>query len=179
MTIPFSPAGHFTTGRNGKKPRIIVVHTMETPETKKRARLVWNWFAGKTAPQASAHYCVDATEVLQSVKDEDTAWAVGDFELNQCSLSIELAGSASQTSAQWADAYSEAELELTGKLCADLSKKYSIPVVRLTPADILAGKSGFCGHVDITVAKAVKGGHTDPGKNFPWMLFLSQVKSHL
>jgi len=179
MTIPFEQAEHFTIGRNGNKIRLIIIHTMETPETPKRARQVWNWFAGKSAPQASAHYMVDATDILQSVEDLDTAWAVGDFPLNCQSISIELSGSASQTPAQWADVYSKAELANAAKLCADLCKKYKIPAVKLSPADILAGKSGFAGHVDITVAKAVKGGHTDPGKSFPWVVFLAQVQSLL
>ena len=179
MTISFEQAEHFTVGRNGNKIKYIIIHTMETPETKGRAKQVWQWFAGKTAPQASAHYMVDATDILQSVEDLDTAWAVNDFPLNCQSISIELSGSASQTPAQWADAYSKAELANAAKLCADLAKKYKIPAVKLSPADILAGKSGFAGHVDITVAKAVKGGHTDPGKSFPWVLFLTQVQAHL
>jgi N-acetyl-anhydromuramyl-L-alanine amidase AmpD len=177
MTYPFNQAQSFTKGRGGKKIKLIVIHTMETPETPSRARQVWNWFAGKTAPHASAHYMVDNKEILQSVKDEDTAWAVADSLLNQTSISIEHAGQASQTTAQWNDAYSNAELKLSAKLSAELAKKYNIPAVKLSPADILAGKSGFCGHNDITAAKKIAGGHTDPGKNFPWDKYLKLVTS--
>jgi N-acetyl-anhydromuramyl-L-alanine amidase AmpD len=179
MTYKFIQAKHYTPGRGGKKPNLIVIHTMETPENEGRAAQVANWFAGATAPESSAHYMVDDKQVLQSVKDEDTAWAVGDFPLNQASLSIEHAGTASQTAAQWADAYSKAELELSASLAAELAHKWGIPAVKLTPADILAGKHGFCGHADITAAKKVAGGHTDPGVNFPWDLYLSAVKEKM
>jgi N-acetyl-anhydromuramyl-L-alanine amidase AmpD len=178
MTYPFAKAANFTKGRNGNKPHLIVVHTMETPESNGRAKQVAAWFAGKTAPKASAHYMVDNTSVVQSVLDEDTAWAVDDYELNQKSISIEHAGTASQSAGQWTDKYSSDELAASAKLSAGLAKKYNIPLVKLTPADILAGKAGFCGHVDITKAKKIAGGHTDPGPNFPWDKYLGLVKSN-
>ena len=172
MSYAFNQAKYYTKGRGKNKIRLIVVHTMETPESPSRAKQVWNWFAGTTAPHASAHYMVDNTDILQSVLDTDTAWAVDDFDLNQQSISIEHAGSASQNDGEWNDTYSNAELKLSAKLSAELAKKYNIPLVKLSPADILAGKSGFCGHIDITVAKKIAGGHTDPGKNFPIADFL-------
>lgn len=175
MTIPFEQATHYSVGRGIYKPRLIVIHTMQTPETISRAKQVWNWFMGKTAPQASAHYMIDDKSVFQSVKETDTAWAVDDWKLNQESISIELAGSASQTPAQWADRYSQAELKNAAQLCADIAKRWDIPIVKLSPADILAGKKGFCGHVDITVAKQIRGGHTDPGRAFPWTQFLGMI----
>lgn len=166
---------NFTSGRGGHKIRLIVIHTMECGETAGKAKQVWNWFRGKTSPKASAHYMVDNREVFQLISDDDTAWAVDDFELNQQSISIELAGSASQSTAQWADGYSTAELKVAATLASTLAKKYGIPAIKLSPADIIAGKSGFCGHADITVAKKVKGGHTDPGRFFPWVTFLSKI----
>ena len=166
---------NFTPGRGGHKIRLIVIHTMECGETTGKAKQVLNWFMGKTSPKASAHYMTDNKEVFQLISDDDTAWAVDDYELNQQSISIELAGSASQTPAQWSDSYSASELDVVAKLASELAKKYAIPVIKLSPADIIAGKSGFCGHADITVAKKVKGGHTDPGKNYPWVTFLSKI----
>jgi N-acetyl-anhydromuramyl-L-alanine amidase AmpD len=177
VTYPFIGAKHFTPGRNNNKIRLIVVHTMETPENRGRAYQVAQWFAGPSSPQASAHYMVDNAEVFQSVKDTDTAWAVDDFELNQQSISIEHAGEAAQTPADWQDAYSQAELSMSATLAAQLAKEYNIPIVKLSPADILAGKAGFCGHIDITEAKKIVGGHTDPGTNFPWTEYLAKVQS--
>ena len=167
---------NFTPGRGGHKIRLIVIHTMECGETTGKAKQVLNWFKGKTSPKASAHYMTDNKEVFQLISDDDTAWAVDDYELNQQSISIELAGSASQTPAQWSDSYSVSELAVVAKLASTLAKKYGIPAIKLSPADIIAGKSGFCGHADITVAKKVKGGHTDPGRGFVWDKFITLVK---
>ena len=176
MTYPFIQAAHFTKGRGSKPVRMIVLHTMETPETKGRARQVANWFAGATAPQASAHYCVDDKEIIKSVQEADTAWAVDDYDLNQQSISIELAGQASQTAAQWADFYSKGELIHLTELCRGLMAQYKIPAIHLTTAQILDGKSaGFAYHHDITIAKKIAGGHTDPGKNFPLADFLRSL----
>ena len=118
----------------------------------------------------------DATCIDQSVKLSDTAWAVGDYDLNQRSVSIELAGEASQTPVQWADFYSKAELTQAAKLTAQLCKELSIPVRKVSPNDIARGISGIAGHLDVTLAKKIYGGHWDPGKNFPWNHFIAEVK---
>ena len=177
MTIQYIGAKHFTKGRGGNKPRLIVVHTMETPENRGRAYQVAQWFAGPHSPDASAHYMVDDAEVYMSVREEDTAWAVNDFTLNQCSISIEHAGVAAQTSQEWQDNYSKHELANSARLAADIAKRWGIPAIKLSPADILAGKAGFCGHNDISTAKKVAGGHSDPGLNFPWDDYLKQVNA--
>jgi len=177
ISYPFLQAKYYTTGRGGNKVSWIFIHTMETPETPSRAKQVWQWFAGKTAPQASAHYMVDATSIEQSIKLADTAWAVDDYYTNQKSVSIETSGQASQTPAQWADAYSTAELHLEAKLTAQLCKFYGIPVRKATPSDIQKGIPGIAGHLDVTLAKGIKGGHTDPGLNFPWSRFISLVEA--
>jgi hypothetical protein len=52
----------------------------------------------------------------------------------------------------------------------------SIPIVKLSPADVKAGKAGVCGHVDYTLATG-DGTHTDPGPNFPWDIVISRARS--
>ena len=179
MSYPIITSKHFTVGRNNIKPRLIVIHTMETPENRGRAYQVATWFAGPSSPQASAHYCVDDAEVYNTVLEANTAWAVGDFKFNEASISIEHAGSASQTPAQWDDDYSNAELKVSAKLAAEIAKRYNIPLIHLTAGEVNDGKSGFIGHVDITTAQKIKGGHTDPGPNFPWAKYLALVKENL
>ena len=178
MKVPFIGAKKFTVGRKGKKVRLIVIHTMETPESTGRAKQVARWFAGPTSPEASAHYCVDDRDVVLTVKETDTAWAVGQYDINQQSISIELAGKASQTSLQWKDKYSSDMLYNAAKLVAELCNKYNIPVKKLPPSSVKMG-SGIIGHVDVTTAYGIKGGHTDPGKNFPWTDFIKMVESEL
>ena len=176
MNVPKITAAHYSKGRGGHKPRLIVIHTMETPESPARAKQVATWFAGHTAPQASAHYCVDDKQIYECVDEADTAWAVDDFDLNQQSISIELAGSASQTFPQWNDLYSHNQMILVVALVADIAKRNAIPLARVSGIDILT-KSGICGHVDITMAKAIKGGHTDPGKNYPYTALIERAKA--
>lgn len=175
MKIPFIQAKNYSKGRGGKKVRLIVIHTMETPETTGRAKQVTQWFAGKTAPDASAHYMIDNNFVFNGVKDTDTAWACAESNTNKSSISIELAGQSSQNATQWKDTYSKDMLGIAAKLVANLCFKYDIPVKKLPYSQVKNG-SGIIGHVDVTKAFAIKGGHTDPGKNFPWVDFIAQVE---
>ena len=176
MNIPFIKSKNFTKGRNGRPVRLIVIHTMETPETVGRAKQVANWFKGSTAPDASAHYCIDNKDIISTVAETDTAWAVGVSEVNQISISLELAGQASQSKIQWQDQYSTAVLTNAARLTAFLCNKYNIPVVKLNPMQVKLGK-GIIGHNTVTAAYQVKGGHSDPGNNFPWVDFIKLVES--
>ena len=173
----FLQARHYSTGRQGRRPSLIVLHTMEAPESNGRAKQVATWFAGPTAPDSSSHYTVDNRDVWACVREADTAWAVGEWERNTESISIELAGYASQNIGQWHDAYSAAELRLAAKLVVDIATRWRIPLRRVSPFDLHQGASGICGHVDITTAYKVPGGHTDPWPRFPWPEFMQLVIS--
>lgn len=154
---------------------IIVIHTMEAAEKPDTAEAVANWFAGPTAPRASAHYCIDSNSIVQCVRDHDVAWhAPG---ANHNGLGFEHAGRAAQRASDWSDGYSTAELLRSAELAADKCMKYGIPIRRLTPAEIRAGKKGFAGHIDVTHAFPDRGSHTDPGPNFPWPRYLRYVRA--
>ena len=173
--IDFIQAKNFSPGRGNRKIRLIAWHTMEARETTGKALQVARWFQGKTPPKASAHYMVDNKKIIQTVREKDTAWSLGNFYYNQISINFELAGYASQSIGQWSDQYSIAELELAAKLAADIGRRYNIPPVHLTIPQILAGHSGHVGHADITKAAKIYGGHTDPGKYFPWNSLMKKV----
>jgi N-acetyl-anhydromuramyl-L-alanine amidase AmpD len=171
MPYPFIQARNFTKATR-RSIDLIVIHTMEAPEKPETAENVARWFAGRTAPRASAHYCVDADSVVQCVRDQDVAWhAPG---ANHNGIGIEHAGTARQTSADWSDDYSSRMLALSARLTAELCRKYAIPAVRLGPAQLRAGKRGVTGHIDCTRAFGV-GSHWDPGPNFPWARFVDAV----
>lgn len=176
--LTFIKSAKSTNGRAGKRVRLIVIHTAETPETPKRALQVANWFAGKTSPDASAHFMVDNKTIINMVDIKNTAWACGVTAINQASVSIELAGSASQSKLDWKDPYSLAELDLAAALVAELCIQFNIPAVHLGTGLVKTGR-GIIGHNDVTVAYSVKGGHSDPGKNFPWIYFIKLVNSNL
>lgn len=176
--IAFVQARSFNRLAN-KKNTLIVIHDMEYPETMQAAESVAAWFAGASAPQASAHYCIDADSVVQCVRDEDVAWhtpgKIGDY-LNNFSLGLEHAGYAKQTATDWADEFSTAMLLRSAQLVATLCHTYSIPPVRLSAADLKAGKlTGITGHADCTTATG-SGTHWDPGPNFPWDWYIEQVQ---
>jgi N-acetyl-anhydromuramyl-L-alanine amidase AmpD len=173
-SIPFVAARNFTRGREGSEISLVVIHTMEAPEKVGTARAVANWFAGPTAPQASAHYCVDANEVIQCVREEDVAWAAPGA--NRTGIHLEHAGFANQKLADWNDKYSESTLRRSAALVAAICARYRITIRKLSPADLIAGARGLCGHVDVTNAFH-KSDHTDPGPNFPWDDYIELVRA--
>ncbi len=177
LAYPFIRAANYNIASR-TDVRLIVIHTMESAEKPGTARAVAQWFAGKTAPKSSAHFCVDRSEVIQCVSLKDIAWhAPG---ANRTGVGIELAGRAKQSAVDWADDASRETLDLAGPLCAGIAELYRIPVRRLLPTEIRAGERGFCGHNDVTKAFPEKGsGHWDPGPNFPWEAFLARVSAAL
>jgi N-acetyl-anhydromuramyl-L-alanine amidase AmpD len=174
-TIPFVQARNFTRGRTNAID-VLVIHTMESPEKPDTAESVANWFAGATAPQASAHYCIDSNSVVQCVHDTDVAWhAPG---ANHNGLGFEHAGRAAQSSHDWRDEYSQAMLEISAELVAQKCAEHHIPVVWLQPADLRAGRRGITGHVQVSDAFH-RSDHRDPGTSFPIEEYLERVKRHM
>lgn len=170
----FIQAKNFTRGRFGSPVMLVVLHTMEVPEKPNKARQIAQWFAGATAPQASAHFCVDDMEIVQCVAESDTAWAAPGANRN--GVHIEQAGRAGQTAAEWADPFSESMLRRSAALTADLCRRHGVPIKRLNAEEVKAGAKGICGHVDVTKAfPALKGTHWDPGPAFPWAHFIELV----
>src|SRR5580765_5605799 len=127
-TIAFIQARNYTKGRTHNID-LLVIHTMESPEKPDTAEAVANWFAGATAPQASAHYCIDNNSIVQCDKDTDVAWhAPG---ANHNGLGFEHAGRAAQSAADWSDDYSDTMLRLSAELIARKCTEYGIPAVFL------------------------------------------------
>jgi N-acetyl-anhydromuramyl-L-alanine amidase AmpD len=174
-TIPFVQARNYTRGRSNAID-VLVIHTMESPEKPDTAESVADWFAGSTAPQASAHYCIDENSIVQCVRDEDVAWhAPG---ANHNGLGFEHAGRAAQTAHDWSDDYSVGCLELSAELVARKCEEHHIPVVWLQPADLRAGRRGITGHVQVSDAFK-RSDHRDPGTSFPVQRYLALVRAHM
>lgn len=169
-------AKNFTASKRDRVS-VVVVHTAECQERAGSALAVATYFAGPNAPKASAHYTVDADEVVQSVAERDVAWHAND--VNGYSIGIEHAGTAAQTPEQWADSYSIAMLERSAELVAGICLRWEIPARWLTPAELKAGEAGICGHADVNAAFRGGKGHWDPGPNFPRAWYVERVADRL
>ncbi len=163
------------SGRQSKV-RLIVIHTMEVDENGANvAESVARQFANP-ARKASAHICVDVDSEVRCVADADTAWAAPGA--NADGLQIELAGRASQTTGDWADAASQAILERAAQRVAIWCRDHGIPVRQLSDAELAAGASGIIGHAAASRVYK-KSSHWDPGTSFPWESFLARVNAIL
>ena len=145
---------------------------MEAQETEGRARACAEYFQNPDRI-GSSHVTVDDKEVIQCVKDNnEAAGAVG---ANKRGVHIEIPGFAVQTPGQWADVYSAAAVDNAADVAAQYCLKYEIPVKHLTNDELRAGEKGIVGHFQVS-AVFPGTGHTDPGPNFPWDRFMSQVQ---
>ncbi len=174
--MQFIPARNFTRVEGKRDIDLVVIHTMESPESLSTAENVAFWFAGSTAPQASAHYLVDANSVVQGVLEKDVAWAAPGANHN--GIQIELAGRAGQGKVGWDDPYSKMMLHLAALLTADICKRYEIPARRVFSNGLILGTRGITGHANVSAAFH-KSDHQDPGPTFPWDAFLAEVNKIL
>jgi len=174
MQIQFVPARWFTIAHR-ERVDWICVHSTEGPCLDGRA------MAGALAHQrgerkASAHYFVDPSNIVQCVHESDVAWHCPGA--NRRGIGIEHCASGLGEivpCTDWDSPEAQSMLQLSAGLVVEVARRWAIPLVRLTPADILAHKRGIFGHEDATKAFTTVGGHRDPGKNFPWQTYLSYI----
>ncbi|ERL15963.1 MAG: peptidoglycan recognition family protein [Atopobium minutum] len=106
----------YSNGRGGKKPEYIVVHYTASQAS---ARNNCIYFSGGNR-NASAHFFLDGSgTIYQSVAEGDTAWAVGNFDFNQRSISIETVSDGRD--------FTSAEIAELSYLVQHLMNKYGIP----------------------------------------------------
>jgi hypothetical protein len=173
--LQFVQALKYAKGRPDGPPLWIVVHDMEASETRTRAEATANYFA--TLPDGrsvSSHYTADSDSVVQCVRLGDVAFTVGNRPGNYRGINWEFSGFAAQTRAQWLDPFGVAMFALAAPYIRDDAKKYGIPLVRRTVAELRARMPGVTSHNDLRLAFG-NTTHTDPGPNFPWDYFMDLI----
>jgi N-acetyl-anhydromuramyl-L-alanine amidase AmpD len=168
--IQFLQAKHYRKGPRAKVDW-VVIHTAEIGESLAGAEALMRVCA--TNPRvASWHYAADADSITQSVEEKDIAFhAPG---ASHAAIGIELSGRAKQTAEEWDDDFSTRMLDRVAQLVADICRRWTIPIRKLEPDELLAGERGICGHVDCSKAWK-KSSHWDPGPGFPWERFIEMV----
>ena len=94
MNIIFKPIKYNFTRNPNRKIEYIVIHDTGNPRAGANAERHYIYFNGGNRG-ASAHFFVDDKEIIQTVRDSDVAWGVGDGEgrygiTNTNSLNIEM-----------------------------------------------------------------------------------------
>ena len=171
MAYPFVESPN-ATETPGRAIDLVVMHTMEIRERAGAAAICARWFASPVS-KVSAHYCVDALEIVQCVREKDVAWHARGANMH--SIGVELAGFAAQSERDWADDYSTSVLTRASRLVADLCLRWRIPPRWLVAGDLLAGRRGITGHSEVSRAYG-KSDHWDPGPGFPVASFLDRVR---
>jgi N-acetyl-anhydromuramyl-L-alanine amidase AmpD len=170
---PFVQAKYYQPFPAQRAVRLIVIHDMEYDEVMTAAEDVAKYFS--TMPdgrKASAHVCVDPNSIVQCVHDHDIAY--GAPGANSDGIQIELAGVQRQTRAQWMDDYSDGVILRAADVVAQYLVKYDLPCLHLTDDQLADGKQGIVGHDQVSRVYH-KSDHTDPGPNFPWDVFMTDV----
>lgn len=185
--MTFIQAAHHSSGSNLPPTRVVIHATcpeLGFPKASAKGRAVSTArYFQSAASGGSAHYVVDVGETVQCLGENVIAWHAPP---NAHSLGIEIcADGGSATSfknpsvrysrAQWLSPQVWPAVLRAAALTRQMCQKYDIPMVKLTPADLKAGKKGICGHVDVTNAFH-RSDHDDPGPDFPWVEFIAAVK---
>lgn len=175
------PAGHadtrpWYTTRNRCQhgidgPHLIVIHTPETLEDfvapHDEAERVAAYGANTT--RASWHATIDADSTIPMLPSSYTAWHVRGY--NRCAIGYEIGAKATS----WTRAptrWVEGVLARAAAYAAVDAKRYRIPPVMLSRAEVDRGGYGFIGHGPLD-----PGRRTDPGQSFPWTPFLNQTRA--
>lgn len=172
----------FTAGDNANPTRVVIHATCpnvgySAASAPGAAHGTALYFASPAAG-GSAHYVCGVDGEEHCVPDDTIAYHAPP---NAHSLGIEITAEGGQyprnyTREQWTSPQVWPAVQRAAARCRDLCQRYGIPMVKLSPADLLAGKHGICGHVDVSQAWH-QSTHSDPGPNFPWDLFMAEVSN--
>lgn len=148
--------------------KIIIVHSTENaPGTPSRNILDYQ----VRTQSGSYHRLVDSSGRITLANTDDwQVWATGN-KGNDIALHVSCVARAAMTREQWLA--QPKMLEGVARVIAHWSKKYQIPLVKLSRAELGAGKHGVAGHLEAQVWGNTD--HWDPGYHFPYDVVLRRA----
>ena len=151
----------------------IIIHvTVNAPGTP--AENVANY---QISSQSGSYHELTDTTIKHLIENTDDwfTWSSGNYG-NDVGLHRSFVLWGTETRVQWLQY--DRMLREAAKRDAEWCRKYNIPPVKLSAADLRAGKKGFAGHLETGQAW---GGtdHVDPGTGFPWDIYLGYVRDYL
>lgn len=148
--------------------KVIIVHTTENvPGTPSRNILDYQ----VRSRSGSYHRLVDSTGKITLANTDDwQTWSTGN-KGNDIALHVSCVAQAKMTREQWLA--QPKMLEGVARVIAHWSKKYQIPLVKLSRAELGAGKHGVAGHLEAQVWGNTT--HWDPGYHFPYDVVLKRA----
>jgi peptidoglycan hydrolase-like protein with peptidoglycan-binding domain len=158
LTRVWLPSPNYSGG--GTK-RLLVLHTTEGFTGSNGAYDCAVYFSGNVG--ASSQVCIDNNrgKIYECVSRSNGAWTQCNY--NSVSVSAEQCGYASWSRDYWLSSKSNL-LHNTADWLAEESKKFGIPLVKLSSGSAQGSGRGVCYHSDLGGTGC---GHSDPGSNYP------------
>ena len=148
--------------------KVVVVHTTESALGTSSRNIVDYQVRTQSG---SYHRLVDATgKITMANTDDWQTWSTGN-KGNDIALHVSCVAQAKMTREQWLA--QPKMLEGVARVIAHWSKKYQIPLVKLSRAELGAGKHGVAGHLEAQVWGNTD--HWDPGYHFPYDVVLRRA----
>jgi len=158
--------------------RQIVVHVNVGPETPGTSGESLGRYLDSIT--GGYHHVHDDDSTLTLARDDQCVAGARGGDCNEVAIHHCIIGRADQSAAQWADRFSVAAVERCAVAVAKDCVAHNLNAVRIVGEAIQArGRTGICGHGDVSRAWSVQGGHTDPGPAFPWGEFVADVQARL
>lgn len=172
---PYLGPAKFHGDADNKPIHRIVMHSTVGPTKAGSARGVAEYFRRIVTRPSSAHYVVDAAEVVQVVYDSVVAYHAPP---NTGSLGIEMCDYPSSINRlRWFGKDHRALLRNAARLVAELCMAYDVPAVLLKADDLLAGHRGITTHAAVRDAWH-ETDHWDPG-SWPARKFIRLVRREI
>lgn len=172
--VPFVRArsSNYATGRQGYQPLWFVVHATDTEYADNYPANLGKYWSS-TDTQVSVHFAVSDTMTYQYVDCDDTAYQCRNPG-NLRGIGVEMVGKSDWSRNEWLA--HKRMFRRAAQLCAEVSAQYGLKVglELLNPTQLTKRASGLSCHKDMSTV--FQGTHTDPGPNFPWDFFFSELR---